>query len=783
MLVLSVRRWVLPWRALALLLLLSGPAQAAVLRKGPYLIYGGQPTAMTVRWQTNATPSVGAVLDWGLTASYELGSRPVSENSAAADEHLFSVTLTSLTPGERYFYRVSVDGVIEQSSFLAAPAPATTAVVCYAYGDTRSNPAYHDTVASHILADVDLAPDRLQTMVLHSGDWVAEGNIEPSWDLEYFDRTRLHAMEMMARLPIIGARGNHESDGSLLKKYWPFAFVEPAGSASYQAFDYGPVHVTVVDQYVDYSSGSTQYDWIVQDLASTAAPWKFVVLHAPPYAAGGSHGDDTTTQTQLVPLFETYGVDVVIAGHNHHYARAVRNNIQYVITGGGGAGLYSVDPNRPYVQCAESVHHFVRFAINGPTLDYTAVRDDGTVMEHLQVRKGVDNVAPQVLAASAPGNPNLLNVVFNEAVEAGNGLHGAENTANFGIAGFAVQSALLDGSSSRVTIGVTPGFAPGARHTLSVRAINDRAPSPNTMPVPQLVDFVFPAAPPPPIVAIEIGDLWRYFKGTVHPGVSWTLPGFDDSSWASGQTGIGYGDADDATVLTDMQNNYLTVYTRRGFSVPDPAAVVELTLYIDYDDGFVAAINGNEVVRRGVPQGQDESTAATSHEAGDPETIDIANRSVLVAGANLISIEVHNTSLGSSDLSLLPRLSMRVAPPPPDGGSALDGGVALDGGQRPDASVLDAVATDRRGDSSGGRDLLARDQATPTDSAARDQQPADVGDAATVSNDGSAITDAGADVREVAQGCACSSTLAASEPGAWCVLFALAWRRRRTTCR
>ena len=52
MLVFSARRWALSWRALALalLLLLSAPAQAAVLRKGPYLIYRGLPTAMTIRW-------------------------------------------------------------------------------------------------------------------------------------------------------------------------------------------------------------------------------------------------------------------------------------------------------------------------------------------------------------------------------------------------------------------------------------------------------------------------------------------------------------------------------------------------------------------------------------------------------------------------------------------------------------------------------------------------------------------------------------------------------------
>ena len=53
----------------------------------------------------------------------------------------------------------------------------------------------------------------------------------------------------------------------------------PSGTESYYAFDYGPLHVTVIDQEVDFDSGSAQYSWIEQDLSQSAAPWKFVLLH------------------------------------------------------------------------------------------------------------------------------------------------------------------------------------------------------------------------------------------------------------------------------------------------------------------------------------------------------------------------------------------------------------------------------------------------------------------------------------------------------------------------
>ncbi len=62
--------------------------------------------------------------------------------------------------------------------------------------------------------------------------------------------------------------------------------------------------------------------------------------------------------------------------------------------------------------------------------------------------------------------------------------------------------------------------------------------------------------------------------------------------------GIGYGDDDDSTVLTDMQSEYISVYMRRSFNVEDHTQVTGLTLAVNYDDGFVAYINGTEVARR-----------------------------------------------------------------------------------------------------------------------------------------------------------------------------------------
>lgn len=165
---------------------------------------------------------------------------------------------------------------------------------------------------------------------------------------------------------------------------------------------------------------------------------------------------------------------------------------------------------------------------------------------------------------------------------------------------------------------------------------------------------------------IRAGDAWRYLKGLTQPPPDWNARNFDDSSWAVGPSGFGYGDGDDATLFEDMEGGYVSVYVRRAFAVDDPAALAGLRLVLDYDDAFVAYLNGVEVACSnldGAPPAYNYR-AHLSHEAsrGDtspnpPETFDLTSHlSLLTTGKNVLAIEVHNKHLSSSDLSLVPAL-------------------------------------------------------------------------------------------------------------------------------
>ncbi len=178
-------------------------------------------------------------------------------------------------------------------------------------------------------------------------------------------------------------------------------------------------------------------------------------------------------------------------------------------------------------------------------------------------------------------------------------------------------------------------------------------------------------APPLQALPIREGDLWRYWKGSSTPPLQgtnqWYRPEFDDIGWLGpAPSGFGYGDCDDGTVLTDMQNAYISVFTRKRFLVEDPSAIRALTLAADYDDGAVVYLNGQEVLRLNMPIGTvtRHTAAAGNHEASrgegasppNPKEFYALDPTLLIAGTNLIAVSGHNVSTNSSDFSLIVEL-------------------------------------------------------------------------------------------------------------------------------
>ncbi|MBN1995991.1 CotH kinase family protein [candidate division KSB1 bacterium] len=162
---------------------------------------------------------------------------------------------------------------------------------------------------------------------------------------------------------------------------------------------------------------------------------------------------------------------------------------------------------------------------------------------------------------------------------------------------------------------------------------------------------------------IDHGDTFRYFPVNTKPPQNWRLTGFDDSNWNTGPSGFGYSDGDDATVIPQT----LAIFIRKSFLLERPDHVDTALFHMDYDDAFVAWLNGIEIARANIGETGDfpnyDQPADISHEAllyqgNPPDLFPIKNiKSILREGENVLAVQDHNIDLGSSDLTCLPFLT------------------------------------------------------------------------------------------------------------------------------
>ncbi len=151
---------------------------------------------------------------------------------------------------------------------------------------------------------------------------------------------------------------------------------------------------------------------------------------------------------------------------------------------------------------------------------------------------------------------------------------------------------------------------------------------------------------------------WRYLDNGSDQSTQWRARVFDDSAWAQGKSELGYSDAPQTTVSfgSSSTNKQITTYFRHSFEVANPALYHGLIMDLLVDDGCVVYLNGAEVVRRNMPAGDpNHKTLATIAVAGTDESTFFSYNvaaSHLIAGTNVLAVEVHQSAASSSDLSL-----------------------------------------------------------------------------------------------------------------------------------
>jgi len=202
-----------------------------------------------------------------------------------------------------------------------------------------------------------------------------------------------------------------------------------------------------------------------------------------------------------------------------------------------------------------------------------------------------------------------------------------------------------------------------------------------------------------PVPLVNSGDIWFLHKGTNAPQSDWktVADGGLAASWVASQGGFGYSTdnpgelADCRTTLGDMQNLYTTIYLRKSFVVSsDPAANQHLLLDMDWDDGYIAWLDGNyltnmlvtvapaEPASDAVASGNHESSHGNAANSPQPAvTFDLGPAgSRLGVGTHTLAIMGLNVSKSSSDFVVVPNLYLDVPTAPPTNG--LSGTVSTD---------------------------------------------------------------------------------------------------------
>jgi len=291
----------------------------------PYLM-GVQPNSVWVLMECSTTDTV--TVDYGLTASYGSTSRTAVISTTTNNTYVHKVYLNGLDDNSTYYYRAR-QNASTSSGYNFVTAPASQVDFRFVWiGDYRTGTAVHDQICQ-------LIPQYNPRFYLNGGDVANTGSYN-DFKNEFFRQGELN---LLSKYPFFLATGNHESWSTNTKAFTKGITVQ-SGTEDYYSFDYGNMHVLVLNNLVSYSVGSNQYNFAMADLGSTNKTWKIVISHYPGYCSGG-HGEDAGMKTLSTNIFVPKGVDMVISGHSHFYQHNRVSGIEHMVLGGGGAPLYN----------------------------------------------------------------------------------------------------------------------------------------------------------------------------------------------------------------------------------------------------------------------------------------------------------------------------------------------------------------------------------------------------------------------------------------------------------
>jgi hypothetical protein len=267
------------------------------------------------------------IIDYGLTTSYGSTAKTMLISNTTNTTYVHKINLTGLSQNTRYYYRARQGTSVSNGYNFVTSVNEQTKFRFVWIGDYRSGTAVHDQICA-------LVPQYNPRFYLNGGDVAVSGSYT-DFKNEYF---RTGELNLISYIPFFYTTGNHETWGVNAQAFTKGITVL-SGTEDYYSFDYGNMHVLVMNNLVPYNQGSNQYNFAMADLSASNKRWKIVMSHFPGYCSGG-HGEDAGMITMSQNIFIPAHVDMVISGHSHFYQHNRVSNIEHLVIGGGGAPLY-----------------------------------------------------------------------------------------------------------------------------------------------------------------------------------------------------------------------------------------------------------------------------------------------------------------------------------------------------------------------------------------------------------------------------------------------------------
>ena len=387
--------------------------------RGPYLQLGTD-TSMVIKWRTDI-PTESKV--W-----YD--SNPTSLNSSVfrnGNRTDHEVIINNLTPATKFFYAIG-DGSNQLAGgdldhyFMTFPVQGSSSTTrVWVLGDAGWK---NDNQRAVRDGYYNLVGNNHTDLVLLLGDNAYPEGTDQDFQFAMFENMYEAKLINSVWFP---SPGNHDMESaSSMTETGPYYEIFtcptngeaggfPSGTEAFYSFDFGNIHFVSLDSDdTPRGTDDPMYQWLQNDLDQNTSEWIVAFWHHPPYSGTDSDhsGISTSMRTNFAPLFESYGVDLVLSGHTHNYQRSLLINSHYGLSTTFDTTLHGIDTGDGRINDDGAYHKRITAPNAGVGTVYIVAGSAGDASNNTDFHPAMYDVIPELGSLYFEVTGNQMDVKF-----------------------------------------------------------------------------------------------------------------------------------------------------------------------------------------------------------------------------------------------------------------------------------------------------------------------------------------------------------------------------------